>query len=61
MKLLHMYSCAAGWLETPAISPNTAYVYWRLARTLEELIENEDVTTYPRVPIGTNPFKQKST
>ena len=61
MKLLHMYVCAAGWIETPAMRLNTVYVYWRFARVFEELIENENVTTYPKVPVGTNPFKQKST
>ena len=61
MKLLHMYVCAAGWIETPAIQLNFAYVYWGFARVFEEHVENENVSVYPRVPIGTNPFKQKST
>jgi len=55
MKLLFMYHCGNGWIETLAIHPKRAYVYW-LVGALEEHTEIEDATKYLTVPIGTNPF-----
>ena len=60
MRLLHMYKCATHWLETPAIHPKCAYVYWHRIHTFEEHVETEDVTRYQKVPIGVNPFNQGS-
>lgn len=61
MRLLHMYICC-DWIETPSLQPNCNYLYWASnAKVLEELEMVDDVTTYPRVPISINPFKQKST
>ncbi len=37
MKLLFMYECDTTWIETPAIHPKRAYVYW-LAEVLEEYV-----------------------
>ena len=59
MKLLFMYQCGTGWLETPAIHPKRAYIYW-IAGTLEEHVEIEYMPYSCKVPIGTNPFKPKS-
>ena len=55
MVLLHMYSSDL-WLETPAIQSKRTYVYWYRLHTFEEHVETEDVTKYPKVPIGINPF-----
>ena len=60
MKLLFMYECGTTWIETPAIHPKRAYVYW-LAEVLEEHVGIGSMNTRGKVPIGTNPFKQKST
>jgi len=59
MKLLFMYQCGTGWLETPAIQPKRAYVYW-IAGTLEEHVEIGYMPDSRRVPIGTNPFEHGS-
>ena len=59
MQLLHMYECNTTWLETPAIHPKRAYVYW-LAGVLEEHVVIGIMDIRTKVPIGTNPFKQKS-
>ena len=60
MQLLFMYECNTTWLETPAIHPKRAYVYW-VAGVLEEHVGIGIMDTRTKVPIGTNPFKQKST
>ena len=60
MKLLFMYHCGMGWIETPSTHPKRAYVYW-LAGTLEEHVELGNMVGLLKVSIGTNPFKQKST
>ena len=60
MKLLHMYHPGIGWIETSATYPERAYVYW-LAEILEEHTNIGNIANSPKVPIGTNPFKQKST
>ena len=54
MKLLHMFNSGL-WLETPAIQPEYAYVYWRSGHFEEHETRNKK---YPKVPIGTNPFKK---
>ena len=59
MKLLFMYTSNTGWIETPAIHPKKAYVYW-LAEVLEEYVGIGSMNNRSKVPIGTNPFKQKS-
>ena len=59
MQLLHMYECNTTWLETPAIHPKRAYVYW-LAEVLEEHVGIGIMNNRSKVPIGNNPFKQKS-
>ena len=59
MKLLFMYECCTDWLETPAIHPKRAYVYW-LVGALEEHVELEYIADSRKVPIGTNPFKYES-
>ena len=60
MKLLFMYECDTTWIETPAIHPKRAYVYW-LAEVLEERGGIGNMNNRSKVPIGTNPFKQEST
>ena len=60
MKLLFMYECDTTWIETPAIQLNFAYVYW-LVGTLEEHVGIGNMNNRSKVPIGTNPFKQRST
>ena len=59
MKLLFMYTSNTGWIETPAIHPKRAYVYW-LAEVLEEHVGIGNMNNRSKVPIGTNPFKHKS-
>ena len=59
MKLLFMYHCGSGWVETPAIHPKRAYVFW-LAGTLEEHTEIGYMPDSHKVPIGTNPFRHGS-
>ena len=59
MKLLFMYECGTTWIETPAIHPKRAYVYW-LAKVLEEHVGIGTMNNRSKVPMGTNPFKQKS-
>ena len=58
MRLLHMFN-ANLWLETTAIQPKYAYVYWG-SLEFEEHVSTEDIYKYPRVPIGTNPFNKGS-
>ena len=61
MQLLFMYHCGGGgWVETPAIHPKRAYVYW-VTEVLEEYVGIGSMNNRSKVPIGTNPFKQKST
>ena len=59
MQLLHMYECNTTWIETPAIHPKRAYVYW-LAEVLEEHVGIGIMDNRTKVPIGTNPFKKGS-
>ena len=55
MQLLFMYQCNTTWIETPAIHPKRAYVYW-LAGVLEEHVGIGIMVNRTKVPIGTNPF-----
>ena len=55
MQLLHMYECNTTWLETPAIHPKRAYVYWS-TEVLEEYVGIGTMVNRTKVPIGTNPF-----
>ena len=55
MQLLFMYQCNTTWIETPAIHPKRAYVYW-LAEVLEEHVGIGSMVNRTKVPIGTNPF-----
>ena len=59
MQLLFMYQCNTTWIETPAIHPKRAYVYW-LAGVLEEHVGIGIMDNRSKVPIGNNPFNQGS-
>ena len=55
MQLLFMYKHFRGWIETPALHPKRAYVYW-LGTKLGEQNEIENKSNLHKIPIGTNPF-----